>query len=162
MHRVFLAECDCEEASFVGAVLQRARASWCRFALATFSDANWADGVAQNCTFYGADCDRARFARASFSHAGFQRASLRGADFQGANIAGADFENADLTGANFREAVMTAARFAGANLTGVRGLSADQLAQTLTSMDTILPNGAHGPYRRFSGAERPVHASGER
>jgi uncharacterized protein YjbI with pentapeptide repeats len=140
--------------------MQRARASWSRFMLANFSDANWTDGAAQNCTFSGADCDRVRFTRANLSHSGFQRASLRGAEFNGSNLTSTDFEGADLTGASFRDAVLIAGRFGGANLKGARGLTGDQLVQSMTTMDTILPNGSQGPYRRFSGAERPLHAGG--
>jgi hypothetical protein len=29
--------------------------------------------------------------------------------------------------------------------------------QAVTDSGTILPNGSHGPYMRFSGAEKPRH-----
>jgi uncharacterized protein YjbI with pentapeptide repeats len=63
---------------------------------------------------------------------------------------------ADLTEARFQGALLFAADLRGADLTGARELTSAQLSQARTDQTTILPNRSHGPYRRNSGAERPL------
>jgi hypothetical protein len=45
--------------------------------------------------------------------------------------------------------------FRGASLRGAREMTAEHLSQSITDHRTVLPNGSQGPYRKFSGAERP-------
>jgi hypothetical protein len=80
---------------------------------------------------------------------------LSEADFRDANLNGAKFGGANLTRAKFGGARMLTTDLRGANLDGARELTMAQLSQALTGSTTILPNGRHGPYMRYSGAERP-------
>lgn len=98
----------------------------------------------------------ASFLRADLRGTEIEWAELAGADFRGAQLSGVLFCRADLTEARFATATLMAADLRGANLTGARELTAQQLSQARTDENTILPNGSRGPYRRYSGAERPV------
>ena len=88
--------------------------------------------------------------------ANFDRAVLNDCDFREAQLSGADLCRAELRNARFRGAKLFGADLRAADLTGARELTSAQLAQGRTDETTILPNGARGPFRRHSGAERPV------
>jgi hypothetical protein len=57
---------------------------------------------------------------------------------------------------------LLAANLCGADLSDAHGLTPGQLLQARTDERTVLPNGRHGPYLRFSGAERPMEQAGLR
>ena len=119
-------------------------------------NANFSNTHLKACDFTKADLAGAKFTRADFGASQFDRTVLPDADFRHADLSGVDFSRSDLSNAHFGGAKLFAADLRAANLTGARELTAGQLTQARTDESTTLPNGSRGPYRRHSGAERPV------
>src|SRR5699024_10973095 len=111
-------------------------------------DSNWNNA---ECT--GVDLREAELSRATCFRAVFARCDLREA-----NLSGVDATNAQFPGCRFSGAKLRGCNFIGANLLNARELTSDQLLTAQTSDRTILPDGSRGPYRRYSGAERPRSA----
>jgi uncharacterized protein YjbI with pentapeptide repeats len=76
-------------------------------------------------------------------------------DLQQANLSAADFSRANLLKSILREANLMATDFRGTVLEGVRGLTSQQLSQSVTSFQTVLPNGGNGPFVRGNSSEMP-------
>jgi uncharacterized protein YjbI with pentapeptide repeats len=98
------------------------------------------------------------FTGAEIVHSRFTDTQTQRCDFRDARIRACDFRRANLQYCRFGGAILDAVDLRKANLAGARGLTAEQLLQTLTDETTILPNGTPGPYLRRSGAERPRSA----
>ncbi len=106
--------------------------------------------------FGGVQFESVKFYQADLSRANFFRASLSGCNFTEAVLSFADFSLASLMSSRFNGANLTTSDLTSAILTGVRELTIQQLGAARTAAGTTLPNGTSGPYRRGSGAERPV------
>jgi uncharacterized protein YjbI with pentapeptide repeats len=155
-HHARLGSCDFSESEFNHAEFYGALLRACRFILCYGVSANFSNARLKSCDFAKADLSSAKFSRADFGASQFDRAVLADADFRHADLTGANFSRSDLSNAHFGGAKLFAADLRAANLTGAHELTATHLTQARTDEATILPNGSKGPYRRYSGAERPV------
>jgi uncharacterized protein YjbI with pentapeptide repeats len=92
----------------------------------------------------------AHFVHAEFVHCWFIDSDLTGADFYGCDLSGSDMGQrygdggpespaSRLNGARFTEAKLVATNLGGSDLSGVGGLTPDQLSESLTDANTVLP-----------------------
>jgi uncharacterized protein YjbI with pentapeptide repeats len=123
---------------------------------ASGASVNFSNSILKECVFSRSVFTGAKFHQTDLQGANFDRAVLNDADFREAQLNGADLCRAELRDVRFRGAKLFGADLRGADLTGARELTSAQLMQARTDDATILPNGARGPFRRNSGAERPV------
>jgi hypothetical protein len=79
--------------------------------------------------------------RRILSNTDLDRAELMGANLYDANLENTELPRADLSGADLTGADLTGADLTGADLMGTKGVSCQQMEQTKSLEDTIMPGG---------------------
>jgi uncharacterized protein YjbI with pentapeptide repeats len=120
-----LTEADLSETNLAEAVLSRAILS-----KADLSDATLSEAILNE---------------ANLSEANLSKAYLLGANLTGANLSRANLSEAYLWDANLNEAILSRANFQGANLSYAKKVTDEQLADTLSLQDVIMPNRSEHP-----------------
>jgi uncharacterized protein YjbI with pentapeptide repeats len=88
------------------------------------------DGSLENSDLHNADLSNIKLANANLSHANLHGAKLVNAELQNANLSETDLGGATLTGANLQNADLRRSN-----------ITAEQLAQTYSYADALLPDG---------------------
>jgi hypothetical protein len=138
-----------EDPGLKGANLQGANLQGADLRMANLQEADLQGADLQGANFEGANLQYTTLQGANLQGAKFWggqgiRPNLKGAifweaDLTGADLSGADLQDTYLLGANFQETKLGGANLSGVNLSTARGLSKEQLEETLTDEDTMLP-----------------------
>lgn len=151
---------DLSEASLVGVNLSRAFLNGAILQKATLSDSMLHEIQLNGACLVEADLRNADLEKSYLTEADLRRCRMEGANLSGTRMIGANLRRCSLAGALFRETDVRGADLQAADMRGAVGLTEDQLASTLTSAGTILPDGSMGPFRRGSRAHLPQRRGG--